>query len=56
MSTDLEALEFERFFDVGFTKCKGSQILHNKIGHLFLVMTKLVSIWNIALVSKLSIS
>jgi hypothetical protein len=39
--TDLESLEFYKFFDVCFTKVKNNQILLNKISHKFLQTTKL---------------
>ncbi len=39
ISTDLESLEFQKFFDVFLTKLKNNQILLNKISHRFLVST-----------------
>jgi hypothetical protein len=41
ISTDLESLEFYKFFDACFTKFKKNQILLNKISHRFLLATKL---------------
>jgi hypothetical protein len=43
ISTYLEFLEVENFFDVCWTKFKNNQILLNKISHRFLVTTKLFS-------------
>jgi hypothetical protein len=40
ISTDLESLEFLKFFYVGL---KNNQILHNKISHRFLLTTKLLT-------------
>ncbi len=45
LSTDLESFEFQKFFDVCFTKLENNQILLNKIIHRFLVTTKLFSRW-----------
>ncbi len=41
ISTDLESLEFEKFFDACFTKLENYPILPNKISHRFLLTTKL---------------
>jgi hypothetical protein len=41
IGTDLESLEFSKFFDVCLTKFKNNQILLNKIGCRFLVTAKL---------------
>ncbi len=35
ISTDLESLEFQKFFDIGLTIFQNNQILHNKISHIF---------------------
>ncbi len=43
ISTDLNTLEFEKFFDVCLTKIENNQILLNKISHRFLMTTKLLS-------------
>ncbi len=45
ISTYLESLEFQKFFDVCLTKFENYQILLNKISHIFLVTTKLLSGW-----------
>ncbi len=39
LSTDLESLEFYKFFDVCFTKFKNNEILLNIISHRFLLTT-----------------
>ncbi len=41
ISTDLESLEFKKFFNVGLTKLENYQILPNHFSHRFLVTTKL---------------
>jgi hypothetical protein len=41
ISTDLESLEFQNFFDVCVTKFKNNQVLPNNISHRFLLTTKL---------------
>jgi hypothetical protein len=40
ISTDMESLEFKKFFDVSFAKFENYQILLNKIGRRFLLTTK----------------
>jgi len=40
-STDLESLEFYKFFDVCLTKFKNNKILLNKVSNRFLLTTKL---------------
>ncbi len=40
ISTDLESLEFTKFFDVGLAKVENIQILLYKISHRFLITTK----------------
>jgi hypothetical protein len=39
--TDMEALKFLKFFDVGLSKFKNNQISPNKISHRFLMTTML---------------
>ncbi len=39
ISSDLESLEVQAFFDVCLTKFKNNQILLNKISHIFLLTT-----------------
>jgi hypothetical protein len=41
LSTDLESLEFLKTFNVRQTKFRNSQILLNKISHIFLLTAKL---------------
>jgi hypothetical protein len=41
VSTDLESLEFYKFFDVCLTKFKNNLIVLNKISHSFLLTTNL---------------
>jgi hypothetical protein len=41
ISTDLESLELQKFFDVCWAKFENCHILPNKIGHRFLLTTKL---------------
>ncbi len=41
ISTDLESLKFEKFFEVCLTKFKNNQILLHKIIHRFMLTTKL---------------
>jgi hypothetical protein len=43
ISTDLEPLELQKFFDACLTKVKNNQILLNKISRRFLLTTKLLS-------------
>jgi hypothetical protein len=51
ISTDLESLEFQKFFDVCLTKFKNNLILLYKIGHRFLLTTKLFIGWVSGLVT-----
>jgi hypothetical protein len=41
ISTELESLEFLKFFDECLTKFENNQILFHKISHRFLLSTKL---------------
>jgi hypothetical protein len=50
ISTDLETLEFQKFFDSRLTKFKNNYILLDKISHWFLLTAKLFSGWKILLV------
>ncbi len=47
ISTDLESLEFCKFFDVGLTKFKNNQNLLLKTSHRYLLTTKPFTLWKI---------
>ncbi len=40
--TDMESLEFEKFYDVCLTSFKNKQILCNKTNHIYLATTKTI--------------
>ncbi len=57
ISTDLEYIEFYKFFYVWLTKLKNNQILLNKIINIFLLTTKLFTRWKILIwVNHLAVS
>ncbi len=51
ISTDLESLEIQKFFDVCLTKFENNLLLLNKIGQRFILTTKLFIGWVSGLVT-----